>query len=1608
MPTQFDDWLKDYKQTPNVLGEQPTAVLEPLAQAEPASFDEWLKQKPEKLGWVEQFAVAPKEAAKALFGRMPAYVAANMGDVIFWLAEQDRAKIPAVIPAVLAALIPQEQWGRGQAKMIQYAKGISDHWRKEAATGWKKRDPRIDAMSWSEAPVLKGLVSGIESSGTFLAAVASGIITKNPTVGLVLLGAASGGGAYRELREEGVEQELANATALLVGTFEAVTEKLPFNAIFGKGSKRLLTKFLKSASLESLQEFFQNMGENYFTHFAKEYQETGEVGESLKIEWAQLMENWQDAIAGGIVMGGAGAVMTGRAGLEPREPGLAEAAPMPEMAPEEKQQRLEHSLLARAGGLEKDMRIMAEKVKLAEPETEEEHAATEIAARFGKQAVWFTDPTGITGVAGSIMPDTPDTVYMKVGAKRPAVLVMTHELVHHLERDAPEVYTALRESIEKYTMNKAAYFKGYPAMRMLSKEQADAEFVADMVGQVGLQPDFWNNIAREEPGVLERIITAIRRIIDVALGKDTDLTRFKAEPWAFPHLQDFVQIQKAAEQAFRAWAPAARKGAQLRKLRQAARKKAETGIEITPEEIKLLQMKPRHIREMVAGEIQAAERIPPRAYRVKEYIQTKEGRIMRAPTVKRKIKRAVGMEVPAKPVVTTEREALRVRLKAQETGAAMGLKAGLAMGREKALELKARYKTLGEWRKAFRKYVKQSLPRDVQGTMLTAMEGIKGEKSYEKALKNLVAKIEQVQTRQALTRLQTQVKKITKKWGRKGTFGGYKLLPEYEKILDDLMGWFTTKREMAEEKRADLNELLQWAIDEQEALEAKGQTDTPYQQFDVVPTIRRLQKELGDVSVARWPAEKIDTITDALLTIVYQHLYEREAFNRAMKQRLDADIAQGIKDISEAAGRPQEPPAEVGPDIPKGIVARTGAEAKALVGRHNYNLSTMAKIISGMKEKGPVWRRLAGALEVGVGRAIEQRFTAEDMLRSMMIEKGITAREVMSWSRLLRRAAWQGPKWLKKLADLDISVEDKTAEFVRTKFITVPLESGQELKLTVAEALDIYMHTRNPDNYKVLTGKNGVSFYGKPVKEGQRFTAHDISNITEALFAQAPKARDMVEIIETVLALQQNAINETSRKLLGYDLATLPGYWHIRRLLPKVARGKKAAFTYETVEGRSHWRERVGGPHPLVLGDVFNNLIETVEVGAEYVGIAEPLRNAKTMLSDKNFRDSAEKQGFGKYLTDISWQIGQLEKSGSEKEWAERWLGGWQRNVTRAIFGFSLRLAAQQEISVFLAFAKIPFKYATALRPGITKDVVDRIEAWSPYLRHRFQGHVSREVGDVARTGGVLRFFTGKDQFSNWGTWIVKHFDKRAIVNVWRMVEAELADRGEFSHLNRAQLYKNGAYQAQVVARAEQVMRDTQPTWHKVDRSLIGSSPNMAVRIMTMFHSQREKMVQMVGQANATYRNSDKAQKDKVKLSRTYGMIALNLALINAWKVAFGVLIMRRKDEPEEWATNVLADIPGMFYIVGPPIRESVKAASRAFRRKPVYQLGVVSLPPFKILETGSASLFAWEKVALEALGGNNVEKELLAALDKTWEFSQYALGLPFHSTTRIAKKWSE
>jgi len=1952
MGKAFDDWLGGYK-------ESPTAV------AEPATFDDWLRQNPQvkeqaqaSMGLGEQAKIILPEAVKA-GARAIQDIPAAMSDALYMIGDlstkptafekhirsQPGAADNPQIQAYARALPAQRK------AMRTFATNVSDYWRTAQREGWEKKDPRIDKLKWSEAPILKGLVSGIESSGTFLTSVAASVVTGNPAVGLAILSAESAGGMYKELIAEGVDEDIAGPMALLAGTFEGVSEHyLGFDKLFTGTAKTLLRKFLKSGAREGLQEFFQNMGENYIRHFAKEYDETGEPSEALKISWAELLENWQEAISGGLVMGAGGAVLTGRAGVgEVEAEGLPEAPP-PQMGQAEKgtilKEITKHFLTEENVDLESDVaKGVVEGVQVVEPQGEEQMAADEVARRLGKDTIWFIDPSRTLGMRGLVAGALPGTIFMNAAQGADATMfVMSHEIGHQLQLDSPELYEKFADIVEGNTTGFERFVELDRIKKLDSRAQRD-EFVADMFGQAARQPGFWDKVFQAEPTLGQKVLQIIRNVINRLKPYTPEARETDALTASF--ITNIFAIEKAAAKAAKKYAPVAKEQADVRLLRREAKMALQAGQELTtpqqqalkytdqqlrdlprefarktfrlsedettnrqmrtlanavegpykdhawtflsslqyeeglsprtvaayltavrdfsrfmgdkkkvqavqPEDLRAYKqslgkagraaatvnlrmaalneffgfltqtnqiagnpmlaladerakgekklprvlsvpqmrkfvktareksrpsLKARNtalaeilwatgarsseVTEMKVGDLRLGERLitlhgkgakdrlvpitPSTAtalqahiegaglqrndylfqtrtgkqmYRqdihrfVKEivhkaglpswvsthslrhtfathlmeggvdirfiqemmghstpeitalyahvtikrkkavfkkyhpsevgilkptkapvsaeglrfaegkppakrkYVTTKEGKLVRAPSMeqlkkapargkKRTIARTTGMEVPGKAV--SEEKALRGRMQAQETAAKMGVKAGLAMGKAKAQALKDKYKTLAEWRKAFRKYVKKSLPGSAQGTMLTALEGIKGEKSYAKALERLLAKIEQVQRTEALSRAKKHIKKIQKKWGRKGTFGGYKLLPEYERILTRSLERFTTKREMTEGERADLEELLVWATEEQAKLEATGEMDSPLHQHNVIPTIQSLKTRLGAISIAKWPAEDIDAYTDSLLAVVYQHLYERTAFNRVMRERLEFDIAQGVSDVGDAAGRPVESLRDVGAETVR-VWTKVKDEARAFLGRRNFNISTLAKIMSGMKGQGPVWRRLAGNIEQGLGKALGHKQAVQDLIWRRLADKGVAARDIMSMSKVLKRGSWQGPKWLKKLAESDWDAEGKNFVSVPTQYIKVALDSGKSLKLSVGEAIDIFMHTRNPDNYKALLGPNGISFYGKPVQEGQSLTDADVDAITDAMFEAAPKARAVIEVMEEAVAFQQDAINVLSRRILGYDLATLPGYWHIRRLLPKKPRGKQAAYAYETIEGRSHLKERVGGSDPIVIGDAFNNLIETVAVGADYVGLAEPLRNAKTMIGNKEFRAAAEKNGFGKYLDDISWQIGQIESPKADRIWFDRWLAAWTRNVTRAIFGHNLRIAAQQEISVFLAFAHLPFRYAKALRAAVTADVVARIELWSPYIRDRFAGHISREVGDIAETGGPLRFWTGKDQYANHGTFLIRHFDKRAIVNVWRMVEAEVADKATYSHLTREEMYNNGAYRADVVARAEQIMRDTQPTWHKIDRSIIGSHPSSGAKILTMFHSQREKMVQMAGQAIAEYKNSPKDRAAKWKMARTYGMVGLNLALVNAWKVAFATLIMGRKDEPEEWATNVLADIPGMFYVLGPPVRESVKAASRSYRHKRVYQLGSVSLPPLKILESGRDAGYAWNKVAFELLEGHNVEKELGRALDKTWDFSQYALGLPFKSVTDIAKKWSE
>ena len=1002
-------------------------------------------------------------------------------------------------------------------------------------------------------------------------------------------------------------------------------------------------------------------------------------------------------------------------------------------------------------------------------------------------------------------------------------------------------------------------------------------------------------------------------------------------------------------------------------------------------------------------------------------------------TTKQAIHAAVGITALTKSVQTGEERLLKMKLMAEQQGAKGGYREGLAMARIKINEFKAKTQKAADFRKLFRQWVQKDLPMELRGRMLRAIESIKTEKSFDKAIAKLVQEIDSMVKRQELSRLKKFLSTFKKKYGRpkpglSREGAEFKMAPEFSEVFAKTLDAITLRRPLTEEERIDLRELIDYA--QQERMESRklGLVYNPFTEHEIVPALEKFQAKLARQSVLEWDAEFLREFTDSLMTLQAQWEFQRSEEYQADLRQAEKDKLDILAEI-ESGWRPKREAPERDPEKPFSPW-RIKHPWLGIFGRYNYNLPTLTNIVSGMKY-GVTRERLA--LDVTEGKDLEKQvsFLVSDIVQDRLKGVKITTRDLMTWSHMFRPRHKKLPKAIEQFIEkYTPEALEGTVERPDMHIIKMKLDSGATLNATVGEVLDIIMHTRNSYNYKALIN-DGIVFRDRP-DESIRLTPNDIDRLVEALPVKALAIRD---IFAEAIDLTSAAVNKVSRRLVGYDLANRDGYWHIRRKREPKVRGKeteaareekiKQKFTQETIESRSHWKEIVGGTGPIVVSDAFNNLVETIGVSAEYIGMAEPMRKAAMITNDPDILRLVRQKGYEDYWRDIVKLLNLTMDHQRDVEWYDKWYNKWMRNVTRAIFSFSPRLAIQQWFSVFLATGELGYKPLRFIRGLPDKALQKRIERDSPVLRERFQGKISRELGEVAQVGSAARFFTGKDLIINWPTHMVTFFDKVAILDVWRMVEGKFNADPRFSGMSLVERHENMEYRFEVTRLAEAVIRTSQPTWDVVDRSILGATKNPWAKAATMFHSQREKMVQMLGVANSRLANrleeirrqqnlqsisqalnTPEGRQAGRKWATEYGVILLNTALVKGFGVLYGVAVLGRDEDWKDWIVGILADLPGMFYY-GDVARDVIISWGRIARGQKTYQLGSMEYPPMRVLTETRLAAYEMGVLVMMLTGMKDasdmdVEKQIRDTLARTWSALNYAAGLPFIHLTQV------
>ncbi len=167
--------------------------------------------------------------------------------------------------------------------------------------------------SFWDHPFLRSTIGAIESAPSYGAAVAATLMTKNPNIGLAIMGTTSAASTYESLREEDIDPDMALFGSVLCGSIEVLTEKIPMEMLLKGEGKRFLIRFLKQGTAEAFQELAANMGQNYVTAVVKDVdpENLESVTRAAWQKWSVIMDGWEDAMGAGFVMGGGAAVFSG-------------------------------------------------------------------------------------------------------------------------------------------------------------------------------------------------------------------------------------------------------------------------------------------------------------------------------------------------------------------------------------------------------------------------------------------------------------------------------------------------------------------------------------------------------------------------------------------------------------------------------------------------------------------------------------------------------------------------------------------------------------------------------------------------------------------------------------------------------------------------------------------------------------------------------------------------------------------------------------------------------------------------------------------------------------------------------------------------------------------------------------------------------------------------------------------------------------------------------------------------------------------------------------------------------------------------------------------------
>jgi hypothetical protein len=544
---------------------------------------------------------------------------------------------------------------------------------------------------------------------------------------------------------------------------------------------------------------------------------------------------------------------------------------------------------------------------------------------------------------------------------------------------------------------------------------------------------------------------------------------------------------------------------------------------------------------------------------------------------------------------------------------------------------------------------------------------------------------------------------------------------------------------------------------------------------------------------------------------------------------------------------------------------------------------------------GIITKILHHDLNKGSNEALKYYYNSMDELKKFIKDEKIN---IMGWSEKFNTKG-------KKVQYVKINLPDMTDE--NGKVI-----KDRSIEMTKEQRAEIYLHTFNPDNLASLLD-GGVSITGRR-QNTYPLTPEDLKAITDSMTDEEKKvANKILELFNRENKGDiKEGLNRVSTLLNGYPVAMVENYYpkNTNEFFRHKDPGKtQNDFVRQTVEGQGHLKERSGGRTSIFINGIFQTFAESIQLSSSYIGLANPLRNAKTLLENEGFRREIYNRYGEDYYKALKNMLQDIEGNSIDISNIEKVTGELLTNVQGAILSANLFVPLKQPTAYINAITELDGKYL--LKGLLKRPNWKEISEHSPVLRNRAEGNSDREMGEFGQIGRLRNEFTGKTSLQSKGTYLIKFFDLFEIGRIWEAVKAEVKDlRPDLS---------GDAYWNMVAERTEEVVNRHQPSTFMQNRSQIARSQNVGVRLATTFTSQANKVMNQVNREFLRYKTSKKTVKDKAKLVKNLtSLLVIASMLIQGVDMFRDMMLGRRRKKLNEFIAGTAANIMGNVYYVGP------------------------------------------------------------------------------------------